>query len=241
MMEFPAGRPKVSKPIEQQTPPELFQRFDKLNGGWGNYSENGMLNLRHHLAGLGPEGSGEATQVREWSFEGNILLLAGTGPTHSPQARFRKLPNQPLGSRALVGTWERIALAINGASLPQPVPEHLLLGEDGWFHQALLPPGRTAPRGKTMEQWTTAEYLGAYKGMYAARGTYSVNGNAFIRKHIADTDPNLEGRDEAGQYILQGDAMLVQGTNAAGQKFEAKYQRLQPFDVYAPSPAPRGR
>jgi hypothetical protein len=236
MMEFPADRPKINKPLEQQTPKELFSRFDKLAGGWGNYSTNGMLSMRHHLAGLGP-GGGQSTQVREWSFEGNILLLAGTGATRSPQARFRKLPNQPLGSRALAGTWERTALSVNGTPVPQAAPEHLILGEDGWFHQTYLPPGRTPVRGKPMDQWTTQEYVGAYQGMTAARGTYNVSGNSFIRKHIADTDPNLEGRDTVAQYTLQGDAMTVQGTNAAGQKFEARYQRMKPFDVYAPAPA----
>ena len=82
MMEFPAGRPKVSKPIEQQTPPELFRRFDKLNGGWGNYSQNGMLNLRHHLAGLGPEGSGlSGMRERLQQVAGTLEREAGADGT----------------------------------------------------------------------------------------------------------------------------------------------------------------
>jgi len=238
MMEFPADRPKVNKPLEQQTSQELFKRFDMLAGGWGNYTQDGQLNLRHHRAGLGPGEGGESTQVRAWSFEGNILLLAGTGSSRSPQARFRKLPNQPLGSRALVGTWERTALSLNGAPAAKPAPEYMLLGEDGWFHQATLPPGRTGPRGMPREKWTTQDYVNAYAGLAAARGTYNVSGSTFIRKHIADTDPNLEGRDEAGQFTLQGEMMTVQGADAGGQKFEAKYRRMKPFDVYAPV-APR--
>jgi hypothetical protein len=238
MMEFPAERPKTPKPIEQQTPQELFRRFDALDGGWGNYNTSGMINNRHHLGNLsgGPSGN---DHIRGWSFEGNILLLDGTGPTRSPQARFRKLPNQPLGSKALVGAWERTALSINGAAVAQTEPEHLLLGEDGWFQQTVTPGGRTRPRGKQMEQWTTQEYIGAYKGMSAARGTYNVSGNTFARKHIGDADPNLEGRDETGQFTLQGDTMTVQGTDAAGQKFESKYKRMKPWDVYA-VPAGRG-
>jgi hypothetical protein len=121
----------------------------------------------------------------------------------------------------------------------QAAPEHLILGEDGWFHQTYLPPGRTAPRGKPMEQWTTQEYVAAYKGMMASRGTYNVSSNTLIRKHIADTDPSLEGRDDVGQYTLQGEAMTVQGRDAAGQKYEARYQRMKPFDVYAPPPPAR--
>jgi hypothetical protein len=102
MMEFPAGRPKADKPMDQQTPQELFARFDSMEGGWGTYTQNGQLNIRHHQRGISP-GGGASDQVREWSFEGNILLLAGTGANRSPQARFRKLPNQPLASRSLPG------------------------------------------------------------------------------------------------------------------------------------------
>jgi hypothetical protein len=53
MMEFPANRPKVNKPLAQQTTKELFARFDKMGGGWGNYSHSGQVNYRHHKAGLG--------------------------------------------------------------------------------------------------------------------------------------------------------------------------------------------
>src|SRR5215217_8934355 len=125
MMEFPANRPKVNKGIEQQTPQELFKRFDALGGGWGNYTNTGQVNIRHHMAGLGP--GGESDQERGWHFEGNVLILDGTGPTRSPIVHARKLPNQPLGSKALVGSWERTAYSANGVA-GQPAPEHLLLG-----------------------------------------------------------------------------------------------------------------
>ena len=78
---------------------------------------------------------------RAWRFEGNVLILEGTGPTKSPQVHARKLPNQPLGSRALVGSWERTAYTVNGAP-GTTTPEHLFLGEDGWFHATTLPGGR---------------------------------------------------------------------------------------------------
>jgi hypothetical protein len=241
MMEFQADRPKISKPLEQQTPEELFRRFTYMAGGWGNYSHVGMLNMRHHLANLAPGMPVEPTQIREWSFEGNILLLAGTGAIRSPQARFRKLPNQPLSSRALVGTWQRTALSVQGAPVQAPGPEHLILGEDGWFHQTLYPPGRTPVQGKPLEKWTTQEYVGAYRGMSASRGTYAIHGGTLIRKHIADTDPNLEGRDDVAQFTLQGDALTLQGTNVAGQKYEARFQRMKPFDIYAPPPPAASR
>lgn len=231
MMEFPADRPKIGKRLEEQSPKELFSRFDKMGGSWGNYTNIGMVNYRHHLAGLSP--GGQSTQERGWRFEDNILVLEGTGPTRSPQIHARKLPNQPLGSRALVGTWERTALTLNGASA-QAATEHLILGEDGWFHSTILPQNRKGVSGKPMSQWTTAEYVQSYNGMSASRGTYNVYGTTFVRRHIGDTNPDLEGQLAAGQFSVQGDSFTWQGSDAAGQKFVASYRRMKPFDVHAP-------
>ena len=238
MMEFPANRTKVNKPLEQQTAQELLKRFHALGGGWGNYTNTGQVNIRHHMAGLGP--GGESDQERGWHFEGNVLILDGTGPTRSPIVHARKLPNQPLGSKALVGSWERTVYSVNGAS-GQTEPEHLLLGEDGWYHATVLPPGRKGPApGVDEEKWATQDYVGAYKGMQASRGTYNVQGSTFVRRHIGDADPNLEDKLSTGTFTLQGDSFTWTGTDAAGQKFEATYRRLKPFDVYAPLAA-RGR
>jgi hypothetical protein len=232
MMEFPADRPKVNKPLEQQTTKELFSRFDKMGGGWGNYSMSGQVNFRHHKAGLGP-GDGENTQERAWRFEGNILVLEGSGPTKSPQIHARKLPNQPLGSRALVGSWERTAYSVNG-SPGTTTPEHLLLGEDGWFHATTLPAGRKGVAKVPQEQWTPEQYAAAYNGMSASRGTYNVNGSTFVRRHIADTDPNLEDKLSSGTFTQKGETFTWQGTDATGRKFSATYTKMKPFDVYAP-------
>ena len=106
MMEFPANRPKVNKPLDQQTTKELFSRFDKMSGGWGNYSNSGQVNFRHHKAGLGP-GGGENTQERAWRFEGNILVLEGSGPTTlaaDSRAQAAESEARLDGARRLVGT-----------------------------------------------------------------------------------------------------------------------------------------
>src|SRR5262249_59359151 len=134
-------------------------------------------------------------------------------------------------------------LTVNGASIQQSVPQHLLLGEDGWFQETLLPIGRARPQGKPMEQWTPAEFAAAYKGVEAARGTYNADSSTIIRKHIGDLDPNLEGKDAVGTYTLQNGTLTVTGTNAAGQKTIETYTRMKPYDVYAPysPPGARGR
>src|SRR4029453_16406665 len=40
MMEMPDDRPKVDKPLEQLTAKELFTRFDKVEGGQGQWHTN---------------------------------------------------------------------------------------------------------------------------------------------------------------------------------------------------------
>jgi hypothetical protein len=105
----------------------------------------------------------------------------------------------------------------------------------------VLPSGRKGPGNSVAEEnWTTQHYVAAYKGMQASRGTYNVQGNTFVRRHIGDADPNLEDKLSTGTFNLQGDQFTWTGTDAAGQKFEATYRRLKPFDVYAP-PVARGR
>ncbi len=242
MMEFAAGRPNVDKPLEQQTSQELYSRFNLSDGGWGTYTQDGMINDRHHYGNIAPPGDGGGEHVRAWRFQGRILVLEGAGPTRSPEIKTRKLPTQPLASQAIVGAWERTALSINGTAVQQPAPQRLLLGEDGWFQETLLPGGRTRPQGKPMEQWTPQEFVAAYRGVSAARGTYNADSTTLIRKHIGDLDPNLEGKDAVGTYTLQGATLTVNGTDAAGQKVQETFNRMKPYDVYAPVHArPHGR
>jgi hypothetical protein len=236
MMEFPAGRPKVDKPLDQQTPQELFARFDKMSGGYGVYTNIGQVNYRHHKLGLTP--GGENTQERAWRFEGNVLVLEGAGPTRSPQIHARKLPTQPLGTTALVGSWERTAYSVNGQPVAGAAPEHLLLAEDGWYQATSLPAGRTSPRGVDMKTWTTAQYVAAFGGMSASRGTYAVTANTLSRRHIGDVDPNLEGKLTSGTYTRSGDSFTWTGTDAQGRTFVATYVKMKPFDIYAPLPRP---
>jgi hypothetical protein len=168
-------------------------------------------------------------------------VLEGTGSNHSPEIKTRRLPTQPLASKAVVGAWERTALNVNGAAVQQAVPQHLLLGEDGWFQETLLPAGRIRPQGKPMEQWTPAEFAAAYKGVQAARGTYNADASRIIRKHIGDLDPNLEGKDASGTYTVQGTTLTITGTDAAGQKVVETFTKMKPYDVYAPyTPPTRG-
>jgi hypothetical protein len=226
MMEMP-DRPKVNKPLEQQTDKELWSRFEKVEGGYGTWSVKGDVVTRKHLVNIAPGGEG-ASQDRSCAFEGEILALVGTGANRSPQARFRRLPAQTLKSPTLVGTWERTSLTIDGkAAQPPAAPQFVILGEDGWFSQTQLPTGRKAA-GKPMEQFTVDDYVKSYGGVGAARGTYTVEGTLLTRKHVADLDPMLSGSTDAAQFSLEGETMTLRGAMPSGARTEARFRRLKP-------------
>jgi len=240
MMEFPADRPKVNKPLAQQAAADLLRRFDRLEGAYGRYFIDGQLLDRRHFANLDPGGApatvlltSEGSQVRSWHFEGNILAMIGTGPNRSPQARMRKLPAQKLSSTALVGTWERTAYSVNGTAVTGPrLQQWILLGEDGWFHQTAVPPGRRNPN-KPMQQYTVQDFVDGFDGLSAARGIYDVRGSTLIRRHVANLDPNLTGWEEVGQFVLKGDTLTIEGKNEAGAASAATYRRLPRHDPFS--------
>ena len=226
MMEMP-GRPKIDKPLEQLTDKELRSRFDSVDGGYGSWAIKGDVVTRKHVVNMG--GGGEnSSQDRSCLFENDILALIGVNSGRTPQARFRRLAPQPPKSSALVGTWERTSLTLDGKTAQTPAPLMVILGEDGWFSQTQLPAGRK-PVGKPLEQYTVDDYVKTYGGVAAARGTYTVENGVLSQKHVDDVDPNLVGLDEAGQFSVEGDVMTLRGSTRTGAKFEAKFQRLKPI------------
>jgi hypothetical protein len=236
MMEMPDDRPKVNKPLEEMTKQELFARFDKVEGGWGYYIVKRDIVNRIHDEDISP--GREGTQhIREYIFEDKIMNLAGTGANRSPQARMRLLPANPLADKRLAGSWERTSLLLDGKATPPPASEIILLGEDGWFSQTHLPKGRE-PVKKPLEQYTKEDFLKAFKNVAAARGTYTVEGNKFTRKHVADIDPNLVGYLQVMEFTLDGDTLTLRGSNPAGVKIEARYRRLPPRPILSWSVSP---
>ena len=223
MMEFPADRPKVNKPLEQQTTKELFSRFDKMSGGWGNYSNSGQVNFRHHK----PVSAPEAARIRR-SAPGDSKATSSSSRARARRGRLRSTRGscriRRSARRALVGSWERTAYTVNDAA-GTTTPEHLLLGEDGWYHATTLPAGRKGVPKVPQDQWTPEQYAAAYNGMSASRGTYNVQGTTFVRRHIGDTDPNLEDKLSTGTFAVKGDTFTWQGTDAAGRNSARRTRR----------------
>jgi hypothetical protein len=229
MMEMP-DRPKVDKPFDQLTDKELFTRFDKVEGGYGTWTLKGDTLTRKHVVNIAPGGEG-SNQDRLCSLEGAILALIWTGANRSPQARFKRLPAQPMKAHNLAGTWERASLVIDGkAQQPPRAPLMLILGEDGWFSQTELPTGRK-PIKKPMEQYAVDDYAQSFTNVGAARGTYTVEGNVFTRKHVADIDPSSVGFEDPRQFTLDGDTLTLRGKTRSGQKVEATFRRTKPLET----------
>ena len=230
MMEMPDDRPEIDKPLEKLTDKELFARFDKVEGGYGTWTLKGDILTRKHLVNIAPGGEGN-NQDRLCSFEGEILALIGTGANRSPQARFKRLPTQPMNAHNLAGTWERVSLVVDGKPQQPPRPPLIMiLGEDGWFSQTQLPTGRK-PIKKPMEQYTVDDYLQSFTNVSAGRGTYTVEGNVFTRKHVADIDPGYVGFEDSRQFTLDGDTLTLRGTTRSGAKIEATFRRSKPLET----------
>jgi hypothetical protein len=233
MMEMP-DRPKVDKPLAQQTVKELFTRFDKVEGGQGTWTlkADGSILTRRHAVNIAPGGEG-GNQDRLCWFEGEILALVGTGANRSPQARFRRLPDQKTKPHQLVGTWERTTVVVDGKpSQPPAAPLVLILGADGWFSQTALPTGRK-PVKKPLDQWSVDDYISSLGNVAAARGTYTVAGNVLTRKHVAHINPNQVGSEQISQVTLAGDTMTLQSKTTAGAKVEATFRKLKALDTIA--------
>lgn len=230
MMEMP-DRPIVGKPFDQLTAKELWSRFDKVEGGQGTWTiaADGSVVTRAHRVNIAPGGE-NSNQDRACIFEGEILALIGTGANRSPQARFKRLPAPQSKPHALAGTWERTALTIDGKTMQPPAAAQIvILGEDGWFSQTQLPTGRKRVE-KPMEQYAVNDYVSAFGGVAAARGTYIVDGGTLTRKHVADIDPSLVGSDDTGQFTIDGDAMTLRGTSRRGA-YVATFKRLKPVEM----------
>jgi Lipocalin-like domain len=232
MMEMPDDRPKTDKLLEKHTEKELFARFDKVEGGYGTWLIKSDILTRKHVVNIAPGGEGN-NQDRLCSFEGEILALIGTGANRSPQARFKRLPAQPMKPHNLAGTWERTSLTYNGKPQQPPrAPLMLILGEDGWFSETELPTGRK-PLKKPLEQYTVDDYVQSFRNVRAARGTYTVEGNMLTRKHVADTDPLSVGYVDPREFTLDGDTLTLRGKTKSGEKVEATFKRSKPLETSA--------
>jgi hypothetical protein len=122
---------------------------------------------------------------------------------------FSGLPAMSQSTNPLVGVWERISL-MRGTTQGQPpaAPEFLIISADGYFSESELPEGREKVN-KPLDQMTKEELVDRFRRTAASRGTYTIQGNVLIRKHIADLNPSAEGSDQVRNFRFDGDILVL--------------------------------
>ena len=177
-------------------------------------------------------GGENSNQDRLCWFEGEILALVGTGANRSPQARFKRLTAPQSKPNPLVGTWERTASVIDGKPAAPSAPLVLIIGEDGWFSETQLPAGRKSP-GKPLDQYTVDDYLKSFTGVFAAGGTYTVEGNTLHAQLCREHRSQAIRDGNVRQFTLEGDQLILRGTSEAGATFESRHRRAKPLETTA--------
>jgi Lipocalin-like domain len=126
------------------------------------------------------------------------------------------LPAMAQSTNPLVGVWERISL-MRGTTEGQPpaAPEFLIVSADGYFSESELPDGRDKVN-KPLDQMTKEELVARFSRTAASRGTYTVVGNVFSRKHIADLNPSAEGSDQVRNFQFDGDILVLTAGGSGG-------------------------
>ncbi len=127
--------------------------------------------------------------------------------------------------KALVGTWERIALKdqdgqpLTGAA----VASQLIFSADGHYAQVRNPPGR-AKLNKPLQDMTKEELLNRFEGINCHAGTYALTGTKLTRKPLSHTNPSQEGDEIQQTCKFEGEVLILAGTTT---KREARFRRVK--------------
>jgi hypothetical protein len=88
---IPTGRPKIAKPLADQTKEELLSRFSRAEARRGRYTVSGTTLTRTYVGTLNPNDEGRAPQVQRFRIEGDVLILTSTSAGNRAEARFRRV------------------------------------------------------------------------------------------------------------------------------------------------------
>ena len=88
---IPAGRPKLAKPLADQTKDELLGRFNRAEARRGRYTVSGTTLTRTYVATLNPNDEGRDPQVQRFRIEGDVLILTSISAVNRSEARFRRV------------------------------------------------------------------------------------------------------------------------------------------------------
>ena len=131
------------------------------------------------------------------------------------------------GADPLAGAWEHTSgrnLTTGESQTVEPAPLHVIYSNGHYvqFRGAANRAKIDAPReSRTREQLVD---LSNAAGQY---GTYQLSGGKFTRRIVSALEPSNEGREVTADFKIEGDTLIVTGTNAQGQKTEQRFRRLK--------------
>ena len=74
----------------------------------------------------------------------------------------------------------------------------------------------------TKEELLQRTYLA---GQY---GTYRISGNKLMLKVVNAAEPLNEGLELTQEFRVDGDSLVIIGTNTRGETYETRFRRLRP-------------
>ena len=115
----------------------------------------------------------------------------------------------------LIGTWHNVT----EPQYPQAV---LLFGEDGYYAEIAVSPGRREP-ANDFDHRTKEELAKQFGGLRASWGSWQVDGDKLLRHIVASHEPANEGKDNLREFRVEGDTLVLIAPNT---KDETRYRRL---------------
>jgi hypothetical protein len=125
------------------------------------------------------------------------------------------------------GAWEQVsAKDLKTGEMQQLTtpPVHLIY-RDGHYVQFAAAANRA--KGNTPRAEMTKEQLVERYNLQGQYGTYRVAGNKLTRRTISAALPDNEGRENASDFRIEGDTLIVTATGANGVVTESRYRRLK--------------
>jgi hypothetical protein len=130
----------------------------------------------------------------------------------------------------IAGAWERLSMKnVKTGEMVRfvPPPMHIIYS-DGQFVFFQANGGR--PRLQKPRDEMTKEELWERSNLAGQYGTYRISGNKLMLNVVSAADPLNEGLEITQEFRVDGDSLVVIGTNTRGETYETRFRRLRRTD-----------
>jgi hypothetical protein len=127
----------------------------------------------------------------------------------------------------IAGAWERLSMTnVKTGEMVRfiPPPMHIIYSDGQFvFFQAN---GGRAKIQKPRDQLTKEELV-ERSNLAGQYGTYRISGNKLMLNVVSAADPSNEGLELTQEFRVDGDSLVVIGTNTQGETYETRFRRLR--------------